>query len=302
MSLFGPSDVRAPHGAHRSQRLRGWRRIANAVWSPPDDPQIYGLLEIDATELVELTRTAKSAGIDVTPTHFVGRAVAHALADVPGLNVRLRLHRIVPRTGVSLFFITSLRGGRDLGGVRVDDAECRSVVEVADALFEGAERQRRGDDDPTRRGKRVGELLPRSILRPALRMAAFAAGELGLRIPLLGFEPEPFGSAMISSLGALGLPRALVPLAWLYRVPLIVAPGTIEDRPVAVGKRVEVRPVLPISVTIDHRYVDGAELSGAWRALRTYLENPGQFEPALVATLAARAAGRSAPHLASPVA
>jgi hypothetical protein len=41
---------------HRSQDMRragstrvlGWRRIASAMWSPPDDPQIFGALDVDA--------------------------------------------------------------------------------------------------------------------------------------------------------------------------------------------------------------------------------------------------------------
>lgn len=288
MSLLGPSDVRAPLGRRPSQRLRGWRRVANAVWSAPDDPQVYGLLEIDATKVVALVAAARRAGLEVTPTHFVGRAVAHALATVPALNVRLQLGRVVPRTGVSLFFITSIHGGQDLGGVRVDDVERRSVVDLARCVAEGADRERRGDDSALTRGKRVGNVLPRSFLRVALRLTAFVTGELGLRLPLLDLPAEPFGSAMVSSIGALGLPVAMVPIAWMYQVPLIVTPGAILDKPVAVAGRVEVRPVMPISVTVDHRYVDGAELSGAWRALREYLEDPIAFEPGLAAELAER--------------
>ena len=147
----------------------------------------------------------------------------------------------------------------------------------------------RDRDSALARGKRVSELLPRSVLRATLRLAAFVTGELGRRVPLLDLPAEPFGSAMISSIGALGLPVAMVPIAWMYHVPLIVTPGAILDKPVAIDGRVEVRPVLPISVTVDHRYVDGAELVGAWRALRDYLEDPISYEPSLATELAVRA-------------
>jgi pyruvate dehydrogenase E2 component (dihydrolipoamide acetyltransferase) len=38
------------------------------------------------------------------------------------------------------------------------------------------------------------------------------------------------------------------------------------------------RPVLPLSITIDHRYVDGAHLGRALHALRGYLEDPALYE------------------------
>jgi pyruvate/2-oxoglutarate dehydrogenase complex dihydrolipoamide acyltransferase (E2) component len=47
---------------------------------------------------------------------------------------------------------------------------------------------------------------------------------------------------------------------------------------------VEARPVIPITATIDHRYVDGFHISRAMTALRTYLEDPAAYEPAFGAT------------------
>jgi pyruvate dehydrogenase E2 component (dihydrolipoamide acetyltransferase) len=123
------------------------------------------------------------------------------------------------------------------------------------------------------------ETLPRPVLKVALRIATWIAGQRGRDIPALGVTRTPFGSAMVSSVGMLGLPIGFTPLAWMYTVPAIVLLGKIIDKPVAVAGRVEVRPVLPISATIDHRYADGAELAEALGAFRAYLEDPAQFEP-----------------------
>jgi len=118
-------------------------------------------------------------------------------------------------------------------------------------------------------------------LRTALRATAFVTQELRLDIPPLALHREPFGSAMVTSVGMLGLPRGFAPLAWMYDVPLLILAGEIADQPVAVDGRVEVRPVLPITATIDHRYVDGWHVANAMTALRAYLAAPERFEPAL---------------------
>jgi pyruvate dehydrogenase E2 component (dihydrolipoamide acetyltransferase) len=84
---------------------------------------------------------------------------------------------------------------------------------------------------------------------------------------------------MVSSVGMLGLPQGFAPLAWMYDVPLLVLVGELTKKPVAVDDRVEVREVLPITATIDHRYVDGAQISKAMAAFREYLAAPQAFEP-----------------------
>lgn len=265
----------------RPDASTGWRRIAAAVWGPPQDPQIYGTFELDATALLAFMRLEREHGHHVTPTHLAGRAVAQALSAVPALNVRLVGSRAFPREGVDVFFITSVGGGHDLAGVKVESVERKSAAEVARELDEGARKLKAGDDPEFARTKRITEHLPRPLLRLALHLAVWATGTHAWKLPGLGMSTTPFGSAMVSSVGMLGLPAGFSPLAWLYTVPLMVLLGEISDKPVAVAGRVEIRPILPVTATIDHRYADGAELATALQAFRDYLENPARFEPAL---------------------
>src|SRR5688572_21650934 len=109
-------------------RLTGWRRIAGAIWGDPSDPQIYGALDIDATRLLAATARLQELGHKVTPTHFVGRALAQALVEVPDLNAQIRGGSIIPRPTVDIFFITAVKGGQDLSGVKVVDTPAKSIV------------------------------------------------------------------------------------------------------------------------------------------------------------------------------
>src|SRR5579871_6189605 len=101
-------------------KLRGWRKIANAMWRGPNDPQIFGALEIDATALTRFMTGCRELGHRITPTHLVGRAVAITLRDVPELNVRIVGDYSYPRRSADVFFITSVEGGKDLTGVKID--------------------------------------------------------------------------------------------------------------------------------------------------------------------------------------
>jgi pyruvate/2-oxoglutarate dehydrogenase complex dihydrolipoamide acyltransferase (E2) component len=250
------------------------------MWHAPDDPQIFGALELDARPLLDLVARERQHGRRVTATHLVGRAVAHALAKVPELNVRIRGGRAYPRDSVDVFFITAVEGGRDLSGVKIRDVDRRSALEVADELAQRSASLRRGEDRDFSRAKRFMDALPPRVLRPVIRAAAWLTEDLALDVPALGLHRAPFGSAMVTSVGMFGVPQGFAPLAWMYGVPLLVLVGEITPRPVVVGGRVEPRDTLPICATIDHRYADGWHVSQAMAAFREYLAAPARFEPA----------------------
>ena len=74
----------------KKTKIRGWRKIAAAAWGEPNDPQIYGDLEIDATNLLAFIEEAREVtGVPLTVTTMVGKALGKALADHPDLNVRM---------------------------------------------------------------------------------------------------------------------------------------------------------------------------------------------------------------------
>ncbi len=264
-------------------RLTGWRRIASAIWRAPNDPQIYGSLDAEASALVAYLEQARAAGMHVTPTHLVGRAVAHALAAVPDLNVRIVGSRAIPRESVDIFFITAVAGGHDLSGGKVRQVDRRSAADVALELASRAERLRGGRDLEFSRTKMLMDRLPRPLLHAAARGTKLVSETLNLDVKPLGLHASPFGSAMITSVGMFGLPQGYAPLAWLYDVPLIVLVGELTERPVVVDHQVVARPVLPLGATIDHRYVDGWHISKLLEAAREYLADPARFEPPLEA-------------------
>jgi pyruvate dehydrogenase E2 component (dihydrolipoamide acetyltransferase) len=54
----------------------------------------------------------------------------------------------------------------------------------------------------------------------------------------------------------------------------ILAVGAILDTPVAIEKQVVVRPVMKVTLTYDHRVIDGAAAAGFVKTLRELVENP----------------------------
>lgn len=272
-------DIDAGEHVGEATRIRGWRRISAASWGAPSDPQIHGELDLDAGPMLgHIEQVRESSGVRLTLTHLVGRALAHALAEHPDLNGHLRRGRFVRRDSVDVFFIVSAGGGTDLSGVKVEHADQRSAIEIAQRLGGDARRIKDGEDEALGKTKAMLERTPLWLLGPMLRLSAWLTVDLGLDLPRLGLHPHTFGSVMVSSVGMFGIRKAYAPLSPYYRVPLLVLVGEVEERPVAVQGEVVIRPMITLSATLDHRYLDGFHASRLARSVEAYCADPAAHE------------------------
>jgi pyruvate/2-oxoglutarate dehydrogenase complex dihydrolipoamide acyltransferase (E2) component len=269
----------------KGRKLKGWRKIAASTWNEPNDPQIYGDVEIDATPALAYIDAARDAtAIRVTLTHVVGKALAHAFAENPDLNGRLYRGRFVERDSIDIFFIVSAEQGQELTGVKVEHADAKSVVQIARELGERAARIHAGQDEEMGQTKELFERFPPWILGKLLRIGAWLSVDRDLDLKKQGLPRQAFGSAMVSSVGMFGIQHAYAPLSPYYRVPLLVLVGEVQRRPVVTdGDRIEARPLVNLAATIDHRYIDGFHAARLSRSVRAYMDEPSRFEPPLPA-------------------
>src|SRR5581483_6666385 len=81
------------------------------------------------------------------------------------------------------------------------------------------------------------------------------------------------GTFTISNLGMYGVEQFVAVLNPPQAA--ILAVGAIEDRPVASGGAVVVRSMMTMTLTCDHRTVDGAGAADFLRTVKEFLEEPG---------------------------
>lgn len=268
-----------------ARRVTGWRKLAGSTWSRPTDPQFFGDLELDAGPLLDYIDEARqSCGVHVTMTHLIGKAVAHGLSQVPELRVRLAHGREYERATVDVFFIVTADNGRELTGVKVHFAASKSATEIATEVNGRLGEIEAGNDPELGRGKVLLAKLPPSALRAVLRVGAWLTSDLNLDLSRLGMPRQAFGGAMITSVGMWGIGHAYSPLAHYYRVPVLVLVGAVRECPAVVSGEVVVRPMLTITATFDHRFVDGFHAAQFAAAVRNYCKQPARFEPALPVT------------------
>ena len=62
-----------------------------------------------------------------------------------------------------------------------------------------------------------------------------------------------------------------------YPETCILGTGRIEDKVVVINGKMEIRKIMPISFTYDHRVLDGAEAARFMNDLKALLEKPGSL-------------------------
>ncbi len=246
----GPAPVKAapisiPAGERETRvPFRGVRRkIAEAMSRSKFTATHFTVVEeMDVTDLVKLRGEAKALGaeqgVKVTYMPFIMMAAAKALAVYPELNSQLdeSTNEIVTFNYVNLGIATDT--GNGLIVPVIPDVQAKGIMQLAAELGELAARTREGKVKPDE-----------------LRGGTFTitnAGNIGgiLATPIINF-PE---------VGILGVHR------------LMKRPGVVESPE---GDRIEVRQYMNLSISVDHRLVDGASAARYLVHMKRLLENPG---------------------------
>jgi len=268
---------------YQRQQLRGFRKIANAMWRAPQDGTIYGYKSIDVTLTREFQAQVKERyGVWPSIGQLVGRGIALALTKVPDGNSKLIWGRPYVKDTVDVYFQVDLGDGQDLSGVVVPDVGKKTPVQVATELRAISDKLRSGKDEQYEKTQKgcLGR-MPVWLLRSLLGVFTFLEYNLGITPTWLGARPEPFGTVMDTNVSKFGVDVAYAPLVPVSRVPFVALVGQVADRPWAVDGEVVIRPVLNVSATFDHRLLDGNKIGRIVRAVVAYMENPFAFEPEL---------------------
>jgi pyruvate/2-oxoglutarate dehydrogenase complex dihydrolipoamide acyltransferase (E2) component len=259
-----------------------FRKIAMGSWRTAGDPSVYGLLEIEMSAALKfLDQINNNTDHKIGISELVGRATALVLKQRPEMNGMLRLGRIYLRDSVNLFYQVNVPGAEgdpvgkaNLLGLTIDNAEKKSLLEISRELKAKSSSIKAGKENEMTKSIRTLSIVPWQLMRLVLNLTSFLNYDLNLPLQLLGMPKDPFGSVMITNIGSMGVDTAWAPLVPYTRVPLLLTVGSIKDRPWVVAGKVEVRPVLHICCTFDHRFMDGVHAAAMTRMFLNYFENP----------------------------
>lgn len=264
----------------RKESVSSFRQIAIGTWRTTRDPSVYGAIAIEMDETLRYLEAFKArTGKRITVSHLMAKAIGKVLVALPDANAILRFDRIYLRQSADVFFQVAMQdpqtGQVDLSGLTIRGADHKPMAEIVDEFERVAGKVRAGKDAEKESTRRTFQRLPGWLVGPVLDLVSFLTYTLNLDLSFLGLPKDPFGSAMVTNVGSLGLEEAYVPLVPYSKVPLLVAVGALKR--VAVvreGDRIEAATVMKLFATFDHRVLDGAHAAKMASTLQAVFADP----------------------------
>ena len=230
-----PGEVLEPMTAMRRGIAEHMRRSLDT------SAHVTSAIEVDMSRVVALRKKLKpefeaSHGVNVTYLAFVARAVVETLKDYPWINGEMRGEQIVTRGYVNLGFAVELADGKGLIVPVLRNAETLNLLGIAKGVADIAQRAR------------DKKLLPDEVQGGTFTIT------------------NPGGYGTFHGTPVISQPQAAI----LGTYAVVKRPWVIQDE---MGQDViAIRPIMNLTLTYDHRLVDGALAGRFLKDLRERLE------------------------------
>jgi pyruvate dehydrogenase E2 component (dihydrolipoamide acetyltransferase) len=202
---------------------------------------VTSAIEVDMSKVSAIRSKLKkeyqqSYGVNPTYLIFVARAAAETLREYPWVNGEIRGDQIVTRSYVNLGFAVELQDGKGLIVPIVKNAETLNLLGLAKAVTDIAQRAR------------DKKLLPDEVQGGTFTIT------------------NPGGYGTFHGTPVISQPQAAI----LGTYAVVKRPWVVQDD---MGEDViAIRPIMNLTLTYDHRLVDGALAGRFLRDLREKLE------------------------------
>lgn len=241
-----------------------FRKVALSLWGGGGDPSVYGFLEIDVTHL-KLTSS---------PTSLVIKGLSGIMKKHKELNFMMRWGRLYRRKSINISVMVNIseEGRHDLSFATLRNVDQMSLIQIEDQLSHNAKQIRRREDPHLGYVLKLIHKMPHFLTKTFLRSFIFLAHELNVCVPFTRLPKDPFGSVIVTNVGSLGIKKALVPLVPLTRAALLVSIGKICKEPIVIDDKIEIREIMHLGVTFDHRLFDGSQAAVMIRDFEDFLK------------------------------
>lgn len=251
-----------------------WRKVASTIYKKPIDSKIFGMVELDVTELERYIAEKRKEGVKTTLTYLITQIIGRAIRqEVPELNTYVRRGKIIQRENVDATVSVLLAGGQ-MGSVKVENADQLTTAEIASFIGKKIADSRKGNENDTMQSKSLLAKMPWPFRNWFFKIYQTITIHWGISVPGIGLDSNSFGSFIVSNIGTVGLDTGYGSLLPSSNISFVFILGSINKKPVVIDDKIEIRRVMWLSSTLDHRVVDGSHGGRLFRIIKQIAKNP----------------------------
>lgn len=251
-----------------------WRKVASTIYKKPIDSKIYGMVELDVTELEKYVAKKRKEGVKTTLTYLLTLIIGRGLRqEVPELNTYLKRGKIKQRDQVDGTVSVLLPGGQ-MGSVKIENADQLTTEEISEEIGRNIANSRKGNENDAMQSKSMLANVPWPFRNLLFKIYRTITINWGISLPMIGLDSNSFGSYVVSNIGTVGLDTGFGSLLPSSNISFIMILGTVNKKPVVLNDEIVVRKIMWLSSTLDHRVVDGSHGGRLFRVIKKLAKNP----------------------------
>lgn len=251
-----------------------WRKVASTIYKKPADSKIFGMVELDVTELENYISKKRKEGIKTTLTYLITLIIGRAIRQAsPELNTYVKRGKIVQRKQVDATVSVLLPGGQ-MGSVKVENADQLTTAEISEFVGRKIADSRKGKENETMQSKSLLANVPWPFRNWLFKIYQTVTIHWGISMPYFGLDSNSFGSYIVSNIGTVGLDTGYGSLLPSSNISFVFILGSIDKKPRVVNDEITIRRVMWLSSTLDHRVVDGSHGGLLFRFIKQIAKNP----------------------------
>eukprot|EP01015_Nassula_variabilis_P025120 TRINITY_DN4861_c0_g1_i3.p1 TRINITY_DN4861_c0_g1~~TRINITY_DN4861_c0_g1_i3.p1 ORF type:complete len:239 (+),score=39.40 TRINITY_DN4861_c0_g1_i3:62-778(+) len=204
------------------------------------------------------------------------KAVGNLLELAPDLNGKICFGKFVPYNNINVSCLVSI-GDKDLAMMLIKDIDTLYVEDIAQKVFERAQKIKKNEDKEHKQRTDSAQFLPSFMVQVMLNVAHFATVTLGINLPQFGLQRHSFGGAMVTSIAGFGITNATAPLIKFSGAPAVVTVNSPEKKAVYKDNQIQIANIVNINFNVDHRFMDAGRTVKMQKAFFDVFENPQRY-------------------------
>lgn len=248
----------------RAQKLSIFRKVALSMWGSGGDPSVYGFLEIDVTD----------TEFKASPLPVVIKALSEVMKNHKELNSILRFGRLYYRKNLNISVMVNIPNGErnDLSIATLENVDRMTLEQIEEKVTRSSKLIRKEKDPHLGFALKLVNSLPWFVTKFFLKLYEFIAYDLHIHLKPLRLPKAPFGSVIVTNVGSLGIKKALVPLVPFSRAAMLMSVGEINKEPRVINDQIQIRKIMHVGCTFDHRFFDGSHAAAMIRDFEHYVK------------------------------
>lgn len=254
-----------------------WRRVASTIYKKPTDSKVFGISEIDVTDLEKFISEQRRNGLKITMTHIFLLIVSRALkTEAPELNTYVRRGKLVGRKQVDAA-LSVLKANEEMSSVVIPNADELSLKDLAEFLKKEIQNSRNGSENDTMQSKNMLANVPWPFRNWLFKIYTTVTINWGISVPGIGLDANSFGSFLITNIGTIGLDSGFPALLPSSNLAFVLVMGAVKKKPVVINDEIVIRKMMAVTAVIDHRVSDASNAGKVYRHIKYMVKNPEEL-------------------------